>query len=268
MCRSASRAFRYALTPFITPLILCGIFWRTAIAQTSSPATPPASFEVASVRLASPVTPEEMVRGAGKSPVSAFPTNLFTARKLTLPLLVSMAYGVDSRYILNSPDWFDTQNYDVEARVEGGQKLTYDEMKPLLQHLLEERFGLVTHWTTKPSEGYELVVAKNGPKLVKSKVQVAFGGYLLTNGMDFRDCSMICLAGMLTHPIGYPVVDKTGISGTYDIKMSYAPANKPDSNLPDIFTALQEQLGLKLERAKVPVQYLVIDHVNRTPAEN
>ena len=267
MCRSASRAFRYALTPIIAPLILCGIFWRTAIAQTSSPATPPASFEVASVRLASPVTPGEMAWGAGKSPVSAFPTNLFTARKLTLPFLISIAYGVDSRYILNPPDWFDGQNYDVEARVEGGQKLTYDEMKPLLQHLLEERFGLATHWTTKPSDGYELVVAKNGPKLVNSKGQAAFG-YILPNGIDFQDCPMTGLAAALSHPIGYPVVDKTGISGTYDIKMSYAPANKPDSDLPDIFTALQEQLGLKLERAKVPVQYLVIDHVNRTPAEN
>ena len=238
------------------------------MAQTSSPATPPASFEVASVRLASPVTQEEMARNVGKSPVSAFPTNLFTARKLTLPFLISMAYGVDSRYILNPADWFDTQNYDVEARVEGGQKLTYEQMKPLLQHLLEQRFGLATHWTTKPSEGYELVVAKNGPKLVKSKGPAAFGGYLLSNGMDLRDCSMPGLAASLTHPIGYPIVDKTGISGTYDIKMSFAPANKPDSGLPDIFTALQEQLGLKLERAKVPVQFLVIDHVDRVPTEN
>jgi uncharacterized protein (TIGR03435 family) len=73
---------------------------------------------------------------------------------------------------------------------------------------------------------------------------------------------------ILSHPVGYPVVDKTGITGNYDIKLSYAPANDPNSNLPDLFTALQEQLGLKLESQKVPVEILVIDHVDRIPTEN
>jgi uncharacterized protein (TIGR03435 family) len=73
---------------------------------------------------------------------------------------------------------------------------------------------------------------------------------------------------ILSRPAGGPIIDKTGVHGKYDINLSYAPANDPTSSLPSLFTALQEQLGLKLESQKVPVEYLVIDHVDRTPTEN
>ena len=76
------------------------------------------------------------------------------------------------------------------------------------------------------------------------------------------------LAGLLESPAGGPVIDKTGITGDYDIKLSYATARFTDSNLPDIFTAVQEQLGLKLVPQKVPVDFLVIDHVNKIPTKN
>jgi uncharacterized protein (TIGR03435 family) len=76
------------------------------------------------------------------------------------------------------------------------------------------------------------------------------------------------IAGILAHRAGQPVVDKTGLTGTYDFTLSYAPANEPNSSLADFFTALQEQLGLKLESQKVPVNFLVIDHVDKIPTEN
>ena len=79
---------------------------------------------------------------------------------------------------------------------------------------------------------------------------------------------MAVLASMLTRPVGRPVVDKTGITGNYDIALNFAPEGSTDSTLPSIFTALQEQLGLKLEPQKVPVEMLVIDHLEKVPSEN
>jgi len=73
---------------------------------------------------------------------------------------------------------------------------------------------------------------------------------------------------MLKIPAGRPVIDKTGIVGKYDFTLKYATANHPDSNLPDLFTAVQEQFGLKLVPQKVPVETLVIDHVDKIPTEN
>lgn len=238
-----------------------------ALAQASAATSGPA-FEVASVRMVPSATQEEVIKNAGTSPISRFPTNLFTAHRVTLQLLISMAYGIDGQNLLDMPNWLGEQTYDLEARVEGGQKLSYEQMKPLLQRLLKERFQLGTHWTTKPASGYGLFVTKNGPKLVKSKGPARSFGYIMPDSVNLRDVSMSSFASILSHPVGSPVVDKTEISGTYDIKMSFAPSNDPNSNLPDIFTAVQEQLGLKLEPQKVPVDFLVIDHVDRVPTEN
>ena len=97
-----------------------------------------------------------------------------------------------------------------------------------------------------------------------------FHAQLLPTEMDAWDISIDTFAHILASPANKPVVDKTGLTGSYDITLKYAPPNDPNANsdLPDIFTAIQEQLGLKLLPAKVPVDYLVIDHVDRTPTEN
>ncbi len=76
------------------------------------------------------------------------------------------------------------------------------------------------------------------------------------------------MTGLLAHRAGQPVIDKTGLTGTYDFKLSYRPVSDSSSDLPDFFTALQEQLGLKLESRKVPVEFLVIDHIDKIPTEN
>ena len=138
----------------------------------------------------------------------------------------------------------------------------------MLQHLLEERFHLATHRVTKFTSGYALVVAKGGTKLQPGEDHTSTNGYIVSNAIRSPSIGMGGFASMLSSPIGYPIVDKTGISGNFNIKLSYAPANDRNSTLPDIFTALQEQLGLKLESAKVPVDFLVIDHVDRVPTEN
>lgn len=91
---------------------------------------------------------------------------------------------------------------------------------------------------------------------------------ILPNRLDAWGITIDGLAGILAGPAGAAVIDKTGLTGSYDITLKYAPESDPNSSLPSIFTAIQEQLGLKLEPAKVPVGYLVIDHVDRVPAEN
>lgn len=228
-----------------------------------APSKPPA-FEVASIRAVSSHPLEDLVRGIGLYSMSAFPANLFTARNATLTILIGTAYGISSDQLSGKPDWLDSQQYDVNAKIEGDTSLTREQMQPLLQ----QRFGLTIHRENKDAQGYALVVAKGGAKLHPSKEGMQPHGQLVPNGLQFWSCDPGVLASVLAGPAGRPVVDKTGIKGKYDVKLDFAPATDPNSNLPSIFTALQEQLGLKLEPQRVPVTVFVIDHVNRIPTEN
>jgi uncharacterized protein (TIGR03435 family) len=114
------------------------------------------------------------------------------------------------------------------------------------------------------------VVAKGGAKLTATKGDQPPGTrvHIVSGDLQGLNWSMQTLAAMLQTPAGLPVIDKTGIKGSYDIKLEYAPQLDADSSLPSVFTALQETLGLKLESQKVPVEMLVIDHVDRVPTEN
>ena len=238
----------------------------------SSP--PPTSFEVASIRMVEPHPVADLQRGIGVFSMSPFPTARFFMHNTTLTLLISRAYEIGSQ-ILNVPDWATSQLYDVDATVDDEKLLTREEIQPLLQELLAQRFHLKVHRETHTSSGYELVVAKGGPKLLPAKegarpkdMPSAFHAQLLPDRFDGWDISVQTLAHILAGPAGRSVIDNTAITGSYDIQLSYASGNDPNSALPDFFTAIQEQLGLKLEPAKVPVDYLVIDHVDRVPTEN
>lgn len=236
--------------------------------QTPTSPAPQLDFEAASIHMVAPLSEQELRQGLGNVPWSTFPGNRFTGHRITLEILISLAFGVDSKYIEGDPDWLGSQQYSMEAKVEGDKELTYEQMQPLFQHLLEERFHLVTHRVTKPTSGFVLIVAKGGPKLTPGKEGVTPHGQILPNGLQDYNVDMAHFAAILARPAGAPVVDKTGIQGNYDFNLSYAPANDSASNLPNFFTALQEQLGLKLESQKVPIDYLVIDHVDRTPTDN
>jgi uncharacterized protein (TIGR03435 family) len=199
---------------------------------------------------------------------NSFPTNRVTAQNLTLKVLIGLAYVVQGKYIRDAPDWADSQLYDVDAKVEGDQQLTYKQAEPLLQNLLVERFHLVVRRETGEASGFALVIAKGGPKLQPGKGTRKAFGQILPDGLQTWRIDIKGICDMLAVPAGGPVIDKTGLTGTYDVKLSYAPADDPNSALPSFFTALQEQLGLKLVAAKVPVDYLIIEHVDRVPAEN
>jgi uncharacterized protein (TIGR03435 family) len=218
------------------------------------------SFEVASVRLTPPAS-------IGYTSISPSGAGTFTATNVTLEVLIGMAYGMDSDRIFGKQSWLASERYDVVAKPEGGQGLSYEQLRPLLQKLLADRFKLSVHQEMKDSSGYALTVTKDGPKL-----QLTKGGpskpMILKNGLRADNVSMETFAAMLARPTGRKVLDKTALTGNFDFKLDYAPEGDTESSLPSVFTALQEQLGLKLVPQKVPVETLVIDHVEKVPTEN
>ena len=235
---------------------------KPQLAATSQPAPvpqTPQAFEVASIRLSSP--------NAGHFSINGWGTDRFTATNVPLELLITLAYNVQYTQVEGVPGWLSSQLFNIEAKTEGGQILTFEQFRTPMRLLLEQRFHLAIHRYTKEVQGYALVVAKGGPKLQPSKQGEDPNGSIKPNGLESNATSLGGLAKMLVIPVGRSIIDKTGITGTYDFKLSYA-ADHPNSNLPDIFTALQEQLGLKLVPQKVPADTLVIDHVDRVPTEN
>jgi uncharacterized protein (TIGR03435 family) len=188
-------------------------------------------------------------------------------RHAALVPIICLAYGVDYTRVLGGPDRIDPQTYDLDAKVEGDALLTREQIQPLLQNLLQERFHLVAHREQKIVPGYALVAAKGGPKLQPNK-GAPYHGMVGDNQIKFWNEPLNAFAVVIANQVGRPVVDQTGLNGTYDIALKLSLEDDPNSNLPDIFTALQEQLGLKLVAQKVSVQYLVIDHVDKIPTEN
>jgi uncharacterized protein (TIGR03435 family) len=222
------------------------------------------AFEVASVKL----TPPAAMGNTSISPPGAL---RFTATNVTLELLVELAFGIEDRQIQSAPGWMASEHYDVVAKPEGEKGLNYTELRPLLQQLLSQRFHLATHRETKSESGFSLELATGGPKLTPAKGR-AGQNQIIRGGIQGRNVPLQWLASTLARPTGHPVVDNTGIIGTFDINLKYAPdttEQTPDnSSLPSIFTALKEQLGLQLKSQKVPVEMLVIEHVEKVPTEN
>jgi len=230
-----------------------------------APANAPA-FEVASIKLNHSGT-----NGIGGSGVCSSGGKV-SVRNIPLNLIIEQAYGIKEFQLLARPGWLTSERFDIDARP--GSRVGYDDCKRMLQSLLAERFKLALHPETRQLPIYKLVVGRNGPKLHKVDADAPLGiktfdtnkGQLITRGT-----SMPQLAGMLamTGELENLVVDGTGLDGYYEFTLEWAPSSVPAevSPGPSLFTALQEQLGLKLEATKGPVETLVIDHVER-PSEN
>jgi len=181
--------------------------------------------------------------------------------------LIMDLYKVESWQIAGGPDWLDNQPFEIVAKAPGDAAPTPEERRRMLQTLLEERFRLRIHRETREAPVYVLVVAKNGPKLTKSTASDSFysvGGH----EMKFQKQTMESLAKRLSGSarLGRPVLDETAVNGEWDFTLSFLPDPPADSNVPDIFTALQEQVGLKLESRKAPLEYLIVDHAERPSA--
>jgi len=189
---------------------------------------------------------------------------------VNLKEVIGRAYQVQ-RYQINGPDWLETERFDVIAKFPPHSAA--EQVPLMLQALLADRFKLTVHRETKELPVYALTVAKNGPKF--KTTETASGITSNSNRTQWHVVATVSMEGFaefLTSEAGRPVLDKTGLSGSYKMTLDWAPDNAPAGNdaatLPSLFTALQEQLGLKLESTKGSVETLVVDHAERTPSEN
>ena len=245
-------------------LFACLLVTGHCLAQSlAGPETPLPSFDVAVIRVNSTALPEQ---GYWSLP----DIGSFKASGVSLSVLIRLAYGIDDKQILNKPKWLDSKLYDVSAKPEAGIKLSRAELRPRLQNLLQQRFHLVVHRETHDTAGFALVESKHGVKLQPTK-GAKFPNYhveLHAGKINLRNSTLDDIAAGITSVIDRPVLNQTNIQGSYDIDLTYAPDDATDSNLPSLFTALEEATGLRLTPQKVPVEVLVIDSVDPTPTPN
>jgi uncharacterized protein (TIGR03435 family) len=245
-----------------------------AIAQTKGPSRP--SFEVASIK------PSKAWHPPIISPVS------YSVSATALGLIYD-AYGpLLPGQVSGWPGWSTSEMFNVDAKVDEKSGAALQKLPPkeqarqrqlMLQSLLADRFNLKVHHETKVLPVYELVVAKGGSKMKKS--QAAETNTNSIGGLKAKGMPMADLARLLTMICNRFVIDKTGLPGRYDFDLHWSPegmSDMPEENGqfwpeknsgpekisgPSIFTALREQLGLKLKSANDPVDVLVIDHIER-----
>jgi uncharacterized protein (TIGR03435 family) len=232
------------------------------------------SFEVASIKPDSP-------GGVSTGDFRFLPGGRLSAQQVLLRFFIQNAYGLKPFQILGGPEWINSEGYDIEAKAEGNP--SPEQMQRMMQTLLEDRFKLRAHRETKELPVYALTVAKGGLKLPEPKegscgdtpcgrvmVRIArFGGAQIQGGK----ITMAELVRVLSNMMGRTVIDKTGFTGEFDVQLQFAlddaiaglpkPPGPPDEGALSVFVAVQEQLGLKLESTKGPVEVLVIDHVER-----
>jgi uncharacterized protein (TIGR03435 family) len=227
-------------------------------------AQPQQRFEVASIR------PTQAAPGAGTS-VELFPGGRIRIVNEPIKLLVRQAFRMQDPQIVGGPAWLETDRYDIEAKTGSAEKISADELGPLVQNLLIERFSLKFHRETRELRVLALVVAKGGPKL-KPKAEGEATGTNTSGGrteshLVATAVSMELLAGYVGNRLNRIVVDKTGLSDSYDFKLDWTQDEAPDSRLPPLMTALREQLGLNLQPQDSSVPVLVIDSLSK-PSEN
>jgi uncharacterized protein (TIGR03435 family) len=244
------------------------------------------SFEVASVKAAPEVTDGSVAMNCTGGPGSANPSRL-TCSHAALALLVTRAYDIPF-YQLKAPEWMlwggSRGGYDVVAKIPEGT--TRDQFKLMLQGLLIERFHLAVHHEMRDYPQYSLVPGKGRSKLTRSPEGLSDARPMVTDFIDSqmrltaRHSSMRNLANFLSTQMASPVVDHTGIDGEYDFILEFAPdprwrgilesrsATDYTKDAQNLFSALQDQLGLKLETTKAPLAFMVVDHAEKTPTEN
>jgi|SRR5579872_2637746 len=252
----------------VISVALLGAIWA------QSPAARP-EFEVASIKRNTSGDAGSYFRpSAGR----------FSTTNVTLKNLLTYAFRVRDFQISGGPSWINSERYDIEAKADSNP--TPEQMERMLQGLLADRFTLKVHRETEELPIYVLTVAKNGLKIQPAKEGSCINpepgkppppGQKPSASCGFRgmgrgryDATRInaaALATDLSALLGRTVVDTTALTEAFEIHLRFAPEDAPDSTSPSIFTAVQEQLGLKLESGKGPVEVLVIDQVEK-PSEN
>ena len=194
----------------------------------------------------------------------------------TVKMLIGMGWGVNARDVIGGPAWIGSDRWDITAKMPAEYATRPREqfvnpqdpfLKKMIQTLLADRFRLVIHREAREVSGLALVVAKNGPKMTAAAMPEEDdrlqGGNSYLKATNF---TMKLLAQILSGR-GTPVVDKTGLTGGYDFELSWAPPNDTSGEKSSLSTAVEEQLGLKLETAKIPIEAVVVGGAEK-PDEN
>ena len=273
---------RRAIRANVISLLAIALLTIPAIAQQSATTNPQATlpvYDVVSIHLHSALDNKAEFSDQSDS---------FSGTNITLSELVSYAYQIREDLISGLPGWVDSTHFDITAKVSDPDhsildKLTRAQIKTMLRPVLADRFQLKVHTEIKTLPVYDLVLTKDGPKFQKSppppddpdhptpKVQHRKTSWQINNGdLTATALPLSTLTNALAEELDRTVIDKTGLTDVYDLKLRWTPdedANAADNGAadrpPDLFTALQEQLGLKLDPAKGPVTTLVVDHAEQ-----
>jgi len=268
---SASRLLR--TFGLITSIALspCHLFAQSSPAP---PATADPFFEVAAIKPGNP----DMRPG--------FPSNgrNFIAHNETVEGMLRFAYTIRSEQIINRPDWFSKDHFDISATTNLTTEPTGDQWKAMLRKLLADRFGLTLHHEQRVLPVYVLSVGKSGAKLKASdpkdigrndaSISITNISTTLSTRGETMSSLAIVLQGFL---LDRPVVNQTGLAGSYDLNINFTPIvsnvgglrvpdQDPNSSAASIFTAIQD-LGLRLDATKQPVDVLVIEHASHPPLD-
>jgi len=231
-------------------------------AQTPATGETKPAFEVASVKPS---------KTSGKANLRAFPGGRTVGTNITLKHLIELAYNVREYQVTGGPKWIDSTEYDIETKPAAAFTPSYEtrayNMK-MLQALLEDRFKLAIRQTFRELPVYVLLVGKDGSKLKSRDKPEAPSDMRMTGGRGLiiaQSVPMAIVTESLSEVLGRPVNDATGLKGYYDLRLEWAPVDadadtSPDTAGPSIFTAVQEQLGLKLDAQEGPVEIFVIEN--------
>ena len=240
-------------------------------------------FEVATIKPSDPAAQGKLFTIRGRD---------FLTINTSLSDIIVFAYGIHAKQIINAPAWVETDKFDVTGKPEGEGQANLDQYRVMMQKLLADRFKLTFHRDKKELSVYTITIGKNGPKLTKSEGNPNGPPSLLFRGLGMlpaQNASMAEFAGVMQAAVlDKPVLDQTGLAGKFDFTLTWTPDEFQFAGLgvkvpppgdpsvtigprgtasPDLFTAFQEQLGLKLESTKAPAEVFVIDRVEK-PSEN
>jgi uncharacterized protein (TIGR03435 family) len=261
-----------------TVILLILFFAVSAPAQTTTPPPTPA-FEVATVK------PSDPAACCGRT----FGTDgrRFYTTNTNLKYLIQWAYNLQANQVIPGSawmdhTWWDDARFDLFGQIEGASAPNAHEWKLAVQGLLADRFQVKFHHETRELAAYELVLAKGGPKLTpgdgdtQHHQRMGFSGSVgqTMRGTGFNASIADFIGELQRIVLDRPVVDRTGLTGVYDIQFAFTREDPqalgmstlPDNAAPNLFTALQQELGLKLEPTKAPVDVLVIDHAEKPSA--
>ena len=261
-----------------TQLLLCLAISSLAIHAA------PLAFEVASIKAAPPPTGMGIRVGIGQD------KGRITMSNVNLRMLLARAYKIKEHQLV-APDWMDSARFDIVAKLPEGA--TSDQVPEMIQTLLADRFKVTIHKESKVLPIYAMIVAKGGPKMKEAEADGNLRVMMSPKGREMSGKATLSrLADALSNMMDRPVVDETELKGVFEIDLTWSPDESDSPRLregggpagaheggeggkfqdtadaPNIFVALQEKMGLKLEARKSPADIIVVDSAEKVPTEN